>query len=186
MTNLQTVKFAKLFFAATLFFAIFAVSISAQTPREKPLIETTKIDGDGLKNLLPSAKNRKPVLINFWATWCGPCYSEFPELVKIDNDYRKKGLNFVVVSVDNVALIDSKVPEFLQQFNALMPSYLIDYPNRREIAKAVRQIAPRFADRYPFTLLYDANGKLVYQKLGRIDAKILRAEVNKVLPKNAK
>ena len=181
MINLQVVKFSKLFFTAALFFAIFAVSIGAQTPREKPFIETTKIDGSGLKALLPSAKNRKPVLINFWATWCGPCYSEFPELVKIDADYRKKGLNFVVVSVDNVALIDSKVPEFLEQFNAAMPSYLIDYPNRREIAKAIRRIAPRFADRYPLTLLYNADGKLVYQKLGRIDARILRAEINKVL-----
>lgn len=174
--------FSKLLTAAFVFLAL-SVSISAQTPRERPVTETKKIDGDGLKALLPSAENKKPVLINFWATWCGPCYSEFPELVKIDADYRKKGLNFVVVSVDNVALIDSKVPEFLQQFNSTMPSYLIDAPNRLAIAKTIRQIAPRFADRYPFTLLYDANGKLIFQKLGRIDAKILRMEINKVLPK---
>ncbi|MGI8468478.1 MAG: TlpA family protein disulfide reductase [Pyrinomonadaceae bacterium] len=173
-------KFSKLFFAAALFFAIFAVSISAQ---KTSVSETKKIDGEGLKNLLPTAENKKPVLINFWATWCGPCYSEFPELVKIDADYRKKGLNFSVVSVDNISFIETKVPEFLQQFNAAMPSYLIDYPSRREIAKAIRQIAPRFADRYPLTLLFDGRGNLVYQKMGRIDAKILRAEINKVLVK---
>ncbi|MGI9034908.1 MAG: redoxin family protein [Pyrinomonadaceae bacterium] len=186
MINLQTIKFSKLFFAAALFFAIFVISIEAQTSRESPLVKTTKINGDGLKALLPTAENRKPALLNFWATWCGPCYSEFPELVKIDSDYRKKGLNFVVVSVDNVALIDTKVPEFLQQFGATMPSYLIDFPTRREIAKAVRQIAPTFKDRYPLTLLFDARGKLVYQKMGRIDEKILRAEINKILPKTEK
>ena len=177
--------FSKSILSALLFLSC-AFSISAQTPHEIPVSGTKKIDGEGLKKLLPSAENKKPVLINFWATWCGPCYSEFPELVKIDADYRKKGLNFLLVSVDNVALIDSRVPEFLGQFKATMPSYLIDYPNRREIAKAVRGIAPKFSDRYPFTLLYDADGKLVYQKLGRIDEKILRMQINKVLPKDKK
>ena len=166
---------------AAFILAVFAASTAAQISRPPELPETKKIDGAGLKSLLPTAQNKKPVLINFWATWCGPCYSEFPELVKIDADYREKGLNFALVSVDNVSFIDTKVPEFLQQFGAAMPSYLIDFPNRREIARAVRQIAPRFADRYPFTLLFDARGKLVYQKLGRIDAKILRAEIDKVL-----
>ncbi|MGI8555582.1 MAG: redoxin family protein [Pyrinomonadaceae bacterium] len=180
MLNISKIIFALFICAA------FVVTIPAQTPRSQATIETKKIDGEGLKNLLPTTKNRKPVLINFWATWCGPCYSEFPELVKIDADYRKRGLNFSLVSVDNVALIDSKVPEFLQQFNATMPSYLIDYPNRPQIAKAVRQIAPMFKDRYPLTLLFDARGKLIYQKMGRIDAKILRAEINKVLPKTKK
>src|SRR4028119_1028226 len=87
--------------------------------------ETKKIDAEGLKALLPNFKKRQPVLINFWATWCGPCHAEFPDLVQIDSDFRKKGLSFVVVSVDNVALIDTRVPEFLRQYNATMPSYLI-------------------------------------------------------------
>ncbi len=155
---------------------LLVAALSAQT-------KTRKIDGAGLKSLLPDKENKKPLLINFWATWCGPCRVEFPELVKIDADYREKGLNFALVSVDKFALIDTRVPEFLQEYEAAMPSYLINYPTRREIAKAVRQIAPGFIDRYPTTLLFDANGKLVYQKAGVISGKILRAEIDKVLPK---
>ena len=145
-------------------------------------IKTTKIDGDGLKKLLPSKENKKPLLINFWATWCGPCRAEFPDLVEIDKDYKSKGLNFALVSVDDYGIIDSRVPEFLEQYEATMPSYLLDYTDRTKLAKAVRLIAPKFPDKYPLTLLFDSKGKLVYQKTGVINPKILRAEIGKVLP----
>ena len=165
---------SKLFFT-TLSCLIFALSFSAQT---------TKIDGAGLKKLLPNKEKKGPLLINFWATWCGPCRVEFPELVEIDKDYRKKGLTFALVSVDDWAIIDTRVPEFLKEYEATeIPSYLLDYPTRPQITKAVRQIAPNFSGGVPATLLFNANGKLVYQKIGVVNAKLLRKEIEKVLVK---
>ena len=160
-------------------FSLQVFSISAQNVPT----ETKKIDANGLKKLLPNAENKQPVLLNFWATWCPPCRSEFPDLVKINADYRAKGLVFNVVSVDNPVLIDSAIPQFLQEFNSPMPSYLLDFPNRRESAKAIRQIAPKVRDIYPLTLLFDKNGRLVFQKIGKINAKMLRSEIDKVIRK---
>ena len=125
--------------------------------------------------------NKKPLLINFWATWCGPCRVEFPELVRIDAEYRAKGLNFVVVSLDNFGSKDMRVAEFLKSYGSTMPSYLLDLPTRAKIFRNIRRLAPRAPNGIPMTLLFDADGRLVFQKNGIIDAKILRARIEKVL-----
>ena len=177
-------QLTKILFAAFVFFASVGGVFAQET--ELPIItETKKITAEQLKSLAKPS-DKKPVLINFWATWCGPCRSEFPELVQIDADYRAKGLNFYLVSVDDFAVIDTRVPEFLTEYDSTMPSYLINIESRKEIAKAVRRIAPRFPDTYPLTLLFNANGKLVFQKVGRVDAKVLRKEIDKVLVKTPK
>lgn len=164
-------------FIFTIFlFLTFSLSVSAQT--------VTKIDGAGLRKLLPDKENKKPVLINFWATWCGPCRVEFPELVEINNDFRAKGLDVKLVSVDNFALIDSSVPEFLQQYEAAnISAYLLDIPNDSQRLRAIRRIAPPVRGGIPLTLLYNANGKLVYRKSGVINAEILRKQIEKILGK---
>src|ERR1700682_4535635 len=65
-----------------------------------------EIDLKGLKKILQrDPKDTRPLLINFWATWCDGCREEFPNLVKIDNEYRGK-LNFVSVTLDEVTEIN--------------------------------------------------------------------------------
>lgn len=162
-------------------FTICAFPVSAQIYLSPDAVKTTAIDAEDLKTLAKSPEDKKPLLINFWATWCGPCRVEFPDLVEIDTDYREKGLDFVIVSVDDFGVIDTRIPEFLEQYQAKMPSFLIDLDSA-ETVKAIRRIAPRFSGSYPLTLLFNARGKLVYQKTGVVDPKILRAQIEKVLP----
>ncbi len=159
---------------------VAALGSAAQTDPRLPAVKTEPIAD--LRAILPDGgEDARPLVVNFWATWCGPCREEFPDLVEIDREYRPRGLDFVLVSVDDRAVVETRVPEFLAQYEASMPSYLLDLAGRRAKASAIRRVAPRFADAYPLTLLFDRRGRLVYQKAGVVDPKILRAQIEKVL-----
>ncbi|HLL70782.1 MAG TPA: redoxin domain-containing protein [Pyrinomonadaceae bacterium] len=140
----------------------------------------TEIDAEGLKKLLQrgEAGAARPLLINFWATWCVPCRKEFPDLVKIDADYRERGLEFVVISADDVAEIKTDVPKFLRQMRAQMPAYLL---NATDTEAAIAQVDPAWRGELPATFLFDRQGKLVFKHTGIINAAELRAEIEKAV-----
>ena len=64
----------------------------------------------------------KPVLLNFWATWCEPCRAEMPELEQLYRDYRDKGLVVLGVSVDDPSAAKD-IPAFLKEGNPAVGSY---------------------------------------------------------------
>ena len=139
--------------------------------------EIRQIDLEGLKKLLqPDAKEARPLLINFWATWCDPCREEFPDLVKIDEDYRAKKLNFVTVSLDDVSEIGTEVPKFLKEMKATMPTVLLNVPDHDPAIKAVDAI---WTGQLPATFLFDKEGKVVFRHFGKISAAELRAAIDK-------
>lgn len=138
-----------------------------------------EVDVEGLKKLLErDGKEARPLLLNFWATWCEPCRAEFPDLVKIDGDYRKRGLNFIAVSIDDVSEINTTVPKFLKEMRALMPVYLL---NTLEPEAAIQFVDPQWSGSLPATFLYDAQGKLVFKHMGRIKPLELRAAIKTVI-----
>ena len=141
----------------------------------------TEIDGEGLKKLLQRGgadEAARPLLINFWATWCVPCRKEMPDLVKIDRDYRGRGLEFVVISADDVSELKTDVPKFLAEMRAGMPAYLL---NATDTEAAIAQVDPTWGGELPATFLFDRQGKLVFKHTGIIDAAELRAELEKVI-----
>lgn len=180
----MTRLFIKIFFLLCL--AAAAVAAQEEEKKALPVVNDTETIGD-LKPLVAAAKkDKKPLLINFWATWCGPCRYEFPELVKIDAEYRPRGLDFAIVSLDNIGAKDMLVAGFLNSYRSTMRSFLFDSKERGGINGALRQIAPQTRGGLPLTLLFNAKGKLVYQKDGVIDPKILRAKIERVLPETDK
>src|SRR5918912_2067253 len=86
----------------------------AGTSAQAPAVR--EIDVEGLKKLLEvDEKGGRPLLVNFWATWCEPCRAEFPDLIKIDDEYRSRGLDFIAISIDDVSEINTTVPKFLKE-----------------------------------------------------------------------
>jgi len=143
-----------------------------------PVVQT--LDLEGLKKLLQrDANNPRPLLVNFWATWCDPCREEFPDLVKIDNEYRAKGLDFVIISLDDLADIKTSVPQFLKEMKATMPSYLLHVEDQSE---AIAAVSTTWGGGLPATFLFDPQGQIAFSKTGIVRPSELKDAINKVLP----
>jgi len=136
----------------------------------------TQIDIPGLRRLV--RPQGKPLLVNFWATWCVPCREEYPDLVKIDQEYRGK-IDFVTVSLDEVADKDTLVPQFLAEMKAQMPPYLLVTDNE-EAAMAV--VSKDWTGGLPFTILFDAKGGIAYSRQGKVKIDLLKAALVKTAP----
>lgn len=149
------------------------VKASGEAPPAVPVV--TRIDTLGLKKLLKP--RGKPLLINFWATWCDPCREEFPELVKIETDYRGK-LDVITISLDDLADIKTYVPKFLSEMKAEMPAYLL---RTRDESAAIKMVSPDWAGNLPLTVLYFPNGKTAYLRKGKLKYETLIGEIDKVV-----
>ena len=144
------------------------------------LPDVTEIDADGLRKLLQRGEGNRarPLLVNFWATWCVPCRKEFPDLVKIQAEYRMSGIDFALVSADDVEEIKTTVPKFLREMRATeMWAYLL---NAADTEAAIAQVDPEWGGQLPATFLFDRQGKLVYRHFGIINPAKLREEIDKV------
>lgn len=151
---------------------------TAKTTSVKPLREIKQIDELGLRSVLNP--DGKPLLINFWATWCDPCREEFPDLVKLDSEYRGK-IDFRTVSLDDVEEINRAVPKFLSSMKAPMPTFLL---KTEDDQIAIKAVAKDWNGGLPFTILYNPDGSIAYFRQGPINLDIIRPEINKVIPES--
>lgn len=87
------------------------------------------------------------VLLNFWATWCGPCRVELPELQKLSGELGGKGLVILAVAVDTPK---EKVRPFMERLGITLPVFLADARTQQMLG----------IDRIPFSILLDREGKV--------------------------
>ncbi|MFN2238131.1 MAG: TlpA family protein disulfide reductase [Thermoanaerobaculia bacterium] len=100
------------------------------------------------------------VLINIWATWCGPCRYEIPELVKLHAEWAPQGFAVLGASIDGRATVGEVEP--------MMRSFKINYP-------VVIDTDARIADIFetsviPTSALIDRNGRVVWTRIGTLHA----------------
>lgn len=145
--------------------------------KPKAVSRVTKVDDAALMAALKP--NGKPLVVNFWATWCAPCIEEYPDLVKIDEEYGDK-IDLVTVSLDDVADIDTGVPDFLKRMKAEMPVYLLVSQDETALIAKIRK---DWSGGLPFTVIYGKDGSEAYFKEGKFKPDVLRAEIDKTLGK---
>jgi thiol-disulfide isomerase/thioredoxin len=124
---------------------------------EAPKAELTLQDANGRKVHLRDLCG-KPVVLNFWATWCEPCNAEMPMLVEMEKRYADRGVVFIGASLDD-SKTKSKIPEFLAKYQIGFPIWsgaVADDLDKLKLGVAV-----------PATAFIDADGHIVARILGQ-------------------
>ena len=121
------------------------------------------VDLEGVRKLLKNEGNKLRV-VNIWATWCGPCAREFPDLVEINRMYRGRDFEIVGISVDGPDAKD-KVRAFLEKNQASYANYLYD---GKDINALIGAVDPKWKAEIPYTLVVKPGGEVLYRHLGEI------------------
>ena len=114
-------SFIRLPVILTVFLSLTFFGCSSQTETEnKNPIDAPDFTLDSVtgENITLSDFKGKVVLVDFWATWCGPCLQTIPELVRLHENYSDKGLVLLGVSMDTMAQgNDDELKKFIASFN---------------------------------------------------------------------
>ena len=142
-----------------------AMEVSAPKPpadlpvaRRGEVIPTIRLPAlDGTTVELPAAHAGKPILVNLWASWCGPCIQEMPELDRFAASQGANGTQVVGIALDDA--------EAVQAFLKRVPvryTILLDEAGPRDAG--VQLGNPKGV--LPYTVLISADGRLIKQKIG--------------------
>ncbi len=115
-----------------------------------------------------------PVLIDFWATWCPPCRMSIPELVRLQEEYREKGLVILGLSMDDP---DQAPDSYLRAFKE---KYKINYPILRVNRQVILDYFGLETPAIPTMFVVDANGRVVSKIVG-FRPRALRDSIRKLI-----
>ena len=131
------------------------------------------IDEPGVKAQVRNEGGKKLRLLNVWATWCGPCVVEFPDLVSLHRIYRGRDVEVVTVNADEPGKRE-KVLEFLKTQQASTRNYAFDKGDPYALIEAVD---PKWQGALPHTVLVAPGGEVLYRSEGAFDVLKLRKAI---------
>jgi cytochrome c biogenesis protein CcmG/thiol:disulfide interchange protein DsbE len=142
------------------------ISTGPQTGQPAPDFALQDLQGRTWKL---SALRGKVVLLNFWATWCGPCRVEIPDFLKVYRERRKQGFEIIGVSIDHMGV--DVVKKFVENND-------IDYP----VAMSTKELTQVYGHptSIPTTFIIDRQGKLHSRHVGAMSAAALDAALKPV------
>lgn len=138
-----------------------SVTVGAPAPE----YATVSLEGDSVSLV---GLRGEVVLLNVWATWCGPCREEMPDLQAIQEDYADGGLRVVGVSIDQ-AHARGEVRSFLEDHGI---TFAVLHDAEGRIARTFRTVG------VPETFLIGADGTLLARWIGRIDPAAVRRRLD--------
>jgi peroxiredoxin len=123
-----------------------------------PLFAATFPDADGRPQPLAQWRGRI-LVVNFWATWCPPCVEEMPNLQKVRDQFRQRGVEVIGIGIDGAA----KIAEFRDRHGLSLP-LLVAGAGGSELNRALGNSSGAL----PFTVLIGTDGRVRQRHLGQV------------------
>lgn len=101
--------------------------------------------------------NDTTYVVNFWATWCGPCVEELPSFEKLQADYRTKPLKVILLSLDFKSKLATAVIPFVEKHQLKTEVYVI---NEKDQQKFIERVDQKWEGAIPATLFYSKEKKI--------------------------
>jgi thiol-disulfide isomerase/thioredoxin len=150
----------------------------------KEPVTLEKADAAVIKAIRENKGTGKLRMINVWATWCGPCITEFDELVEHHLRFRIRDFEMVTIAAEYPDM-EGQVKEFLTKKHASMKNYILASENKDELYDALEP-ATVWKGELPYTLIVNEKGEVVYRERGELSfLKMRRAivpELNRIKP----
>ncbi len=143
----------------------YRYSASALSPDAIQTLWSAEFDTPSGERLAMSAFQGKPLVLNFWATWCPPCVEEMPLIEAFYQQNYSKGWQVVGLAIDQ----PSRVRHFLSQASITYPIALAGM-NGSELGQKLGNSQGSL----PFTLVLNAHGDVIQQKLGKLGAEEIK------------
>jgi peroxiredoxin len=144
-------------------------SRSPATQAENPLAPDFTLQNLTGHPLTLSSYRGKVVLLDFWATWCGPCREEIPRFVELQNQYGGRGLQILGVSMDDSP---DPVRDFYQNFK-------MNYPVVMGTAKTGEMYGGVLG--LPIAFVIDQHGRIRAKHIGETPISTFEGEITKLL-----
>lgn len=144
----------------------------AERVRNEP-VAVEKVDVAALRALRENRDSGKLRLINVWATWCGPCVTEFPDLVETNLRFRGRDFELVTVAAE-YPQAEAKVLKFLQGQRASSRNVMFGSTDKYAQIEA---IDPEWNGALPHTLLVNEKGEVIFRHTGPLDFLELRRRI---------
>lgn len=146
-----------------------STSVSKETPLERfmPAFSKISLSGDSLRS---QSLRGKVILVNFWATWCGPCVIETPDFVALRNEWEERNFEIVGISMDTEGF--EVVSGFAEDFQIPYPLILDEGP-----------LSDEFGGVYalPTTFVVDAEGLIRHRFVGAFPVEEMRETLDKMI-----
>jgi thiol-disulfide isomerase/thioredoxin len=147
---------------------------SSSSPEEgKPAPAPTELEIANFDNLVRNSQ-KDFVLVNFYATWCGPCRRELPDLVAMAKD-TASNTQIMLISIDSPEDVQQKLPSFLTEYGIDFATYT----RVSEPGKFIARYYPGYQGTIPLTLIFRKGGEMLEAIVGMTSGKELEMILNR-------